>query len=110
MNTAVAPSPGRVEVKNGVLVLSGYGLSISVERGHLQVRDGIGRHRRTGILNRATSGLKRLVVLGHSGTISFEALRWQHDIGASFVQLDADGQVIVASGPAGLDDARLRRA
>jgi len=92
------------------VVLSGYGLRIAVERGHLVVSDGIGRDRRSGRLHRATSGLRRLVVLGHSGTVSLEAMRWLHDIGAAFVQLDADGTVIVASGPSGLDDARLRRA
>jgi len=54
--------------------------------------------------------IKRLVVIGHTGTISFDALRWLHDIGASVVHIDADGAVIVASGPARLDDARLRRA
>jgi CRISPR-associated endonuclease Cas1 len=102
--------PVSLEPKDGILVLSGYGLHIGVERGHLAISDGIGRSRRSGRLHRATCGLTRLVVLGHSGTVSFDALRWLHDIGASFVQLDADGEVIVASGPAGLDDARLRRA
>lgn len=97
-------------VMGGVLVLTGYGLHVGVDHGHLVWSDGIGRNRRSGKLNRATCDLKRLVVLGHSGTISFEALRWLHDIGASFVQFDADGTVIVANGPCGLDDARLRRA
>jgi CRISPR-associated endonuclease Cas1 len=60
--------------------------------------------------SRATCGLKRLVVLGHSGTVSFEALRWLADIGARFVQIDADGEVIAATIPSGLDDVRLRRA
>ncbi len=106
---AASPVSG-LEPKNGILVLSGYGLRITVERGHLLVSDGIGESRRTGRFHRATSGLTRLVVLGHSGTVSLEAMRWLHDIRAAFVQLDADGQVIVASGPSGLDDARLRRA
>jgi CRISPR-associated endonuclease Cas1 len=108
--TECEDSPISLKPKVGILVLSGYGLRVAVERGHLVVNDGIGHQRRGGRLHRATAGLKRLVVLGHSGTISFEALRWLHDIGASFVQLDADGTVIVASGPSGLDDARLRRA
>jgi CRISPR-associated endonuclease Cas1 len=90
--------------------VSGYGVHIAVERGQLVVSDGVGRERRQGTLSRATCGLKRLVVLGHSGTISLEALRWIHDLGAAFVQIDADGKVITASSPAGLDDARLRRA
>ncbi len=50
------------------------------------------------------------MVIGHTGTVSFDALRWPSDVGCAFVQIDRDGTVIVASGPAGLDDARLRRA
>ncbi len=94
----------------GIVVLSGYGVRVAVERGHLVVADGIGRERRQGRFSRATSKIKRLVVLGHSGTISFEALRWLYDIGAAFIQIDGDGNVVAASAPAGLDDARLRRA
>jgi CRISPR-associated endonuclease Cas1 len=74
------------------------------------VKDGIGNERREGYFSRVTRNLKRVVVLGHSGIISFEALRWIHDIGASFAQLDTDGHVIVAAGPSGLNDSRLRRA
>jgi len=95
---------------SSVLVLTGYGLHVGVERGHLVWSDGVGRQRRQGRLNRATCGLKRLVVIGHAGNVTLEALRWLHDVGASFVQLDADGTVIVANGAAGLDDPRLRRA
>ncbi len=97
-------------IKRGMLVLDGYGVRVAVERRHLVVADGLGRTRRWGRFSKATAGLKRLVVLGHTGTISFEALRWLHDIGAAFVQIDGDGQVITASGSVGLDDARLRRA
>jgi CRISPR-associated endonuclease Cas1 len=95
---------------NGILVLSGYGLRVAIEHGQLVVADGVGRDRRAGAFSRATCGLKRLVVLGHSGTISFEALRWLHDVGVAVVQIDADGNVLVASAPLGYDDARLRRA
>jgi CRISPR-associated endonuclease Cas1 len=54
--------------------------------------------------------MKRLVIVGHSGTITLEALRWLHGIGTSFIQIDADGELIVASGPGGAEDVRLRRA
>ena len=96
--------------RNGVLGLSGYGIRVAVERGHLYIEDGIGTERRKARFSRATSGIKRVVVLGHSGTVSFEALRWLNDIGAAFVQIDADGGLVSAAGPFGLDDARLRRA
>ncbi len=98
-----------VTPKAGVLVLGGYGLRVAVERGHLTVADGMGTERRSGRLAKATCGLKCLVVLGHSGTVSLEALRWLHDVGATFVQLDADGQVVACFAPSGRDDPRLRR-
>jgi CRISPR-associated endonuclease Cas1 len=50
------------------------------------------------------------VVLGHAGTVSLEALRWLGDVGVAFVALEPDGRVLAASGSAGIDDARLRRA
>src|SRR5229473_4954716 len=96
--------------KNGVLAVSGYGIRVAVERGHLVVEDGVGNERRCGRFARVPRTLKRIVVLGHSGIISFEALRWIQDIGAAFVQIDSDGKLIIASGPSGLNDARLRRA
>ncbi|MGO8947064.1 MAG: CRISPR-associated endonuclease Cas1 [Ktedonobacterales bacterium] len=96
--------------KNGILVLTGYGLRVAVERGQLTVADGIGPDRRQGAFSRATCGIKRLVVLGHSGTISFEALRWLQDVGSAVVQIDADGNVIIAAGAMGFDDVHVRRA
>jgi hypothetical protein len=33
------------ELSNGVLVLTGYGLRVAVERGHLIVEDGVGSAR-----------------------------------------------------------------
>jgi CRISPR-associated endonuclease Cas1 len=105
-----ASVPERARAHNGLLILTGYGIRVVVEGGHLIVEDGAGSARRRGRFSRATAGLKRLVILGHSGIVSLEALRWLHDIGASFIQIDADGQLINCAGPAGLDDARLRRA
>ena len=107
---AAAPVPERARAHNGLLILTGYGIRVVVEGGHLIVEDGVGSARRRGRCSRATAGLKRLVILGHSGIVSLEALRWLHDIGASFIQIDADGQLINCAGPAGLNDARLRRA
>jgi CRISPR-associated endonuclease Cas1 len=95
---------------SGILVLSGYGLRVAVHRKHLIVSDGVCDDRRQLRIAKATAGLRRLVILGHSGTITLEALRWLHDIGASIVQIDPDGQMILASGPGSHPDGRLRRA
>lgn len=110
MNALSSPPASLILPRDGLIVLSGYGLRVAVERGHLSVSDGVGRERREGRLARATSKLRRLVVLGHSGTVSLEALRWLADVKAAFVQIDADGEVIAATAPLGLDDPRLRRA
>ncbi|SRR5579883_730449 len=96
--------------RRGVLALSGYGLRITVERGHLTVTDGAGRDRRRGRFSRVTPELRRLIIRGTSGTISLDALGWLAAIGAHVVQLDHDGGLVVVSATSRLDDARLRRA
>ena len=96
--------------RNGVLVVDGYGIRITVNRGHLVVHDGIGRARREARFARATSGLRRIVLLGRTGFVSLEALAWLSDTSAAFLQLHPDGRVLVASAGYGVDDPRLRRA
>jgi CRISPR-associated endonuclease Cas1 len=54
--------------------------------------------------------LKRLVVIGSDGIISFAALRWLADQNAAFVMLERDGSVLATTGPVRPSDARLRRA
>lgn len=95
---------------SGVVTLFGYGASASVERGHLILNDGIGMNRRYGRLPRVRHGLKRLVVIGSTGMITFEALRWLSDQDAAFVMLERDGRVLATTGPVRPSDARLRRA
>jgi CRISPR-associated endonuclease Cas1 len=99
-----------IPVRDGVVSLSGFGLRVSVDKAHLILADGIGNKRREGRFARATCGIRRLVIRSNAGFITLEALHWLHDIGASFLQLSYDGEVITISGPRGLDDARLRRA
>lgn len=101
---------GTARPRRGVLILSGYGIRVAVERGYLSVEDGRGDERRRGRFPRTTRDLKRLVVIGHTGTVSFDALLWLSDIGCAFMQIDTGGDVIAATGGVGLDDARLRRS
>ncbi len=96
--------------KNGVCVVDGYGVKICVNRKHLVVSDGIGRSRRERIFPKALANIKRLVVVGHTGMITFEALRWLSDVGITFVQIDKDGKLLASSAGFGLSEARLRRA
>ena len=107
---SLAAWPADVVVPRGVLVLSGYGLDVRVWRGRLRIADGVGRQRRTAIIHRATGGLRRLVVLGHTGTLTLDAIRWLADVGAGYIQVDEDGRVLAAFGPLGTDRPGLRRA
>lgn len=108
MHNDNTPRPSAVPVRSGVIVLSGYGIKISVDRRHLTVSDGIGKQRRAGRFAKATSRIKRLIVMAQTGFVTLEALRWLHDSKAVFIQLDHDASILTAS-IAGLDDARLRR-
>src|ERR1700683_1259331 len=62
--------------RHGIVTLYGYGISVGVDRGHLSLKDGIGRDRRETRFPRVGHGLRRLVVIGSDGTVSLAALRW----------------------------------
>jgi CRISPR-associated endonuclease Cas1 len=94
----------------GVATLFGYGINVRVDRGHLILEDGIGAVRREARFPRVGHGLRRLVVIGSDGSVSFAAMRWLADQNASFVMLDREGSVLVVTGPISPSDARLRRA
>ena len=98
--------PGR----GGVVTLSGYGINVRVDRGHLLVEDGVAADRHQARFPRVGHGLKRLVIIGSDGMISLAALRWLADQDASFVMLERDGRVLATTGPVRPSDSRLRRA
>src|SRR5687767_2951078 len=83
-----------------IYIAHGYGIKVYVDRGHLTVHHGVGRDRHTRRFNRATASLKRLVVIGHTGYVTLDALRWIRDVGASFIQIDSDGNIIAATAAA----------
>jgi CRISPR-associated endonuclease Cas1 len=96
-------------LKGGIVTAHGYGLRVRVENRHLIVEDGFGRHRRAARYQR-TDRLRRLVIIGRSGYVTLDALRFLHDTGAAFVHVDTGGELIAASTPSGADLAGLRRA
>jgi CRISPR-associated endonuclease Cas1 len=99
-----------LQVRAGVLVVDGLGISTRVLYGKLCVEDGIGAHRRSIALDRAGCGLERLVLLGKTGTLTLESLAWLRAIGAALVQLSADGQVLTHSVPFGYEGHPIRRS
>jgi CRISPR-associated endonuclease Cas1 len=95
--------------RDGIAVAHGFGIKIHVSRGHLVVEDGICDERQTRRFNRATSNLTRLVVVGQTGYVTLEALRWLRDVGAAFIQLDNRGRLVALSAAPGPNLAALRR-
>lgn len=93
----------------GICVVDGMGLRLSVDRGALMVEDGMGEHRRQRRFDKATHGLRRMVVLGATGNCSLDALHWCRRLGIGVVVLAPDGTAVLASTPRTTDDARLRR-
>jgi CRISPR-associated endonuclease Cas1 len=96
--------------QSGVVTLHGYGVSVRVERGHLILEDGIGPVRRYGRFPKVNHGLRRLIVIGSDGAVSFSALRWLADQDAAFAMLERNGSVLATTGPVLPSDSRLRRA
>jgi CRISPR-associated endonuclease Cas1 len=99
-----------LQVRAGVLVVDGYGVSLRVLCGKLVVEDGIGEHRRSIRIDRAGSGLERLVLLGKTGSVTLESLAWLRAMGASLIHLDLDDHVLTHSAPFGYDGYPIRRA
>jgi CRISPR-associated protein Cas1 len=107
-NTPLYPP---LQVRAGILVVDGFGIALRVlNRGKLRVEDGIGRQRRSLTLDRAGCGLERLVLIGHAGYVTLEALAWLRAIGAALVQIGRDGEVLAHSVPFGYDGHPIRRA
>ena len=99
-----------LQVRAGTLVADGYGISLRVLYGKLHVEDGIADRRRALVLDRAGSGLERLVLLGKTGSLTLEALAWLRAIGAALVHLGPDGALLAHSVPFGYDGHPIRRA
>lgn len=115
-NDKLAPSSADPErtsrdqsARPGIVVAHGHALAVRVDRRHLTIEDGSGRQRRTRKYHR-TDKLTRLVLIGRSGYITLDALRFLHDTGTTFVHLDTDGEVIATSVNTTADLAGLRRS
>lgn len=107
----IAPSPIPEQIpKNGILFMSGFGLRLHVQHGHLCAEWGIGRDRHKIRLSRVNRKLKRVIIISSDGFATFDAIRLITDIGASLTFLDRRGKLLFASTPTAPSDVRLRRA
>ena len=96
--------------KTGVLTLTGFGIKVRMQSGHLEIEDGIGPDRRKYRLARVGHGLRRLVCISEDGFTTLSALKWLADVGVSFSVLNRNGKLLFMSGPSAPSDARLRRS
>ena len=96
--------------KSGVLVLSGFGVKLRMQNGHLRAEWGVGMDRHSVQLSRVERNLKRIICLANDGFVTLDALQWLSDVGVSFVILDRRGKVRFVTTPTAPSDARLRRA
>lgn len=87
--------PERTKDKN-ILVLIGYGLSFRIERGQLVIVDGFAHEgkRRTTIILRATNPYESILILGFTGSLSLEAVRWMKERNLPCAMIGADGEII----------------
>lgn len=93
-----------------VLVIDGYGVSITVNRGHLIIADGVADERRERRISRVQPDVERIAVMADTGILSLDAVRWCADVGISLIQVDRQGRPLLTATPPTREDARLRRA
>ncbi len=94
----------------GVATVEGYGCSVRVDGGHLELADGIGLTRRHRRYPRVGHELRRLILqTGGAGVVSFDALKWCEAAGIAMVAIDREGHTLVSSATPWVDDGRLRR-
>ncbi len=96
--------------KTGVLTLTGFGIKVRMQSGHLEIEDGVGLERRKFRVPRVGHGLKRLVLIGSDGFVTLAALEWLASQRIAFVMLERSGKVQCVTGPVRPSDAKLRRA
>ncbi len=104
------PPFDQLEPREGVLVVDGYNAALRIHNGQLVTEDGVGRSRRTRRFPKAGHGLERVVLLGSSGYISLEAIRWLDRLNIPLIHITPDGNAVLSSTHLGLRNARLRRA
>jgi CRISPR-associated endonuclease Cas1 len=96
--------------RHGVLTVSGFGIKIRMQSGHLEIDHGVAMDRQCLRLPRVGHRLKRLVCIGSDGVVSLAALKWLAAQNASFVLLERSGKVQCVTGPVRPSEAKLRRS
>ncbi|MDX2059498.1 MAG: CRISPR-associated endonuclease Cas1 [Gemmatimonadales bacterium] len=98
------------EPAHGVLILRGFSLSLRVNRGHLVIEDESLGVRRLTRLSRIDREVRRLIVVGSSGAITLDAIKWLDGVGLPLIHLHPDGRVLMVAAPSAAHRPPVRRA
>lgn len=83
------------------LILTGHGISISVKGGALQVRDGLTHHpqeRKELLIFPGRHNVpSRMVLLGESGSVTIDAMRWLSEQDVPLIVLNFLGEVVTST-------------
>ena len=105
ISTASEPRRRKRERRNAPLILSGYGVSLRVERGALIVRSGLTHYPQRREEFRFFKGQldvpQRIIVLGGNGSLSFSVIDWLSEQDIVLVRMDWDGKSTVVMGGSG---------
>lgn len=93
-----------------IIVVDGYGASITVENSHLTIRDGFPPKRREIRLPRGRCKTTRIIARAPAGMLSFAALDWCSRMAIPIALLGSDGRFISCHMPAAAPDGPLKRA
>jgi CRISPR-associated endonuclease Cas1 len=99
-------------VSNNVYVVQGYNANISVERGHLVIKDGFpgeGKSRETRF-PRGRCEIKRILVRAPGGTVSMAAIDWCARMGIAVSFVASDSSLLNCMVPDAAHDGPVKRA
>lgn len=99
----------RTSPDSRVIIVSGWGAKLTVQRGHVVIHDDHGERKLSRIDAKSADGIARIIVLAETGMVSFEVTRWCRRLGIGLYQLDRHGDLAMTS--MGMSsDPRIRRA
>ncbi len=87
------------------LILSGHGVTMRVENGALNIRNGYTHYPQSQEIYRFFKGElsipERILILDGSGTISFDVLSWLSEQGVSLIRIDWRGEIVCVASHTG---------
>jgi CRISPR-associated protein Cas1 len=87
------------------LILAGHGVSLRIHGGALEIKSGLTHYpqqRETYLFFRGDVDLpERIILLGCSGSVSFDALSWLNEQNVSLIRINWMGEIVCVAGASG---------